>query len=119
MSAVHLYVFFRKKCLLACPANILKIVLLASLILSYVSSLYTLNVNTFANIFSHLLGCLFIMFMVYFKDFFCYVKLFKFYLDSFVYFCFSFSYLKRKIYIYIYIYIFLRLMPKHIVYVFY
>ena len=54
-----------EKCLFTSPVNCL-IGLFVSLILSYMSSLYILNINSFANIFSHAVGCLFFMLTVYF-----------------------------------------------------
>ena len=63
------------------------------LILNYMSCLYILeviplSVPSFANIFSHSEGCLFIFFLVYFAR----AKTFKFNEIPFVYFCFYFYY---------------------------
>ena len=59
-----------EKCLFRSSAHFL-IRLFVSLILSYMSSLYILEINplsvdSFANIFSHSEGCIFVLFMVSF-----------------------------------------------------
>ena len=66
--------------------------------LNHMNCLYILNINallviSFANIFSHSVGCLFILLMVSFAV----LKLFKFNFAPFLYFCFYLFYFRRQI----------------------
>ena len=77
-----------EKCLLSSSTNFLIYLFL----LSQMSSLYILDINSlsdiwFANIFSHLVGCLFILSVVFFA-----MQI------PFLYFCFCFLYLRRQIF---------------------
>ena len=71
---------------------------IVNLLLSCISYSYILDTNawsniSFANIFFHSIGCLFILLI----DPFAVQKLFSLYEDSFVYFCFCFPCLRRHI----------------------
>ena len=66
-------------------------------LLSYISCSYILDINPLlvillANIFSHIVGCLFILLMVSFS-----VQVFTFKYISFIYFCFYFPSFRRQI----------------------
>ena len=57
----------------------------------YILEINPLSVDSFANIFSHSEGCLFVLFVV------CFAKAFTFHQVPFVYFCFYFLYSRRWI----------------------